>query len=254
LPAGHGSFASARRRRSTGDRLAVATPKPTRLRRRVCCRSPPRVSPSAGSPFARCTRGVVRRTTTIGAPPLWDTRYLRGRYTTPGPGHRNWFAVRQTKPGSAIFRTGEELHLEFDASQAAVEAGMDAAIRGCRRVAGGKDMDLYTRTATPSSRCRESAARRRRGLQRRYTTRDESGRMMASVGGPAVGPRVRRLLIVVMVRRGGAGRELDLPGADHVPRMGRPDRPAPELLLPVHVFWRNLFPRSPDRGDVRGVS
>ena len=57
---------------------------------------------------------------------------------------------------------------------------------------------------------------------------------MARVAGPAVGPRVRRLLIVVMVLAAALAANSIYLAAHHLPRIG--DRAtAAELLLPVHV-------------------
>jgi Tfp pilus assembly protein PilF len=104
--------------------------------------------------------------------PLWDTRYPKGMYTAEGPVTE----LLATDDGAvAVIGPGEEVHLEFAASLPAVRPGwtrrfvLDA--RGwC------KDMDLYTKdgeTVEPLPGRRGSAAA---ALQRRYTTRYESGR------------------------------------------------------------------------------
>jgi hypothetical protein len=104
--------------------------------------------------------------------PLWDTRYLKGRYTAPGAVTD---LVAVADEAVAIFGPGEELHLEFDASQAPLKPGWTR--RFVLQARGWcKDMDLYTRdgdTVEPLPGIRGPAAAR---LQQRYTTRDESGR------------------------------------------------------------------------------
>ena len=104
--------------------------------------------------------------------PLWDTRYLKGRYTTPGPVTE---LIADEDGAVAIFGPGEELHLEFDASQAPLKPGWTR--RFVLQARGWcKDMDLYTRdgdTVEPLPGIRGPEAAR---LQQRYTTRDESGR------------------------------------------------------------------------------
>jgi hypothetical protein len=104
--------------------------------------------------------------------PLWDTRYLKGGYTAYG-------SVTELVGGDdealAIFGPGEELHLEFDALQASPKPGWTR--RYVLETRGWcKDMDLYTKdgdTVDPLPGRRTDAAAR---LQRRYTTRYESGR------------------------------------------------------------------------------
>ncbi|HEY2906405.1 MAG TPA: FG-GAP-like repeat-containing protein [Vicinamibacterales bacterium] len=104
--------------------------------------------------------------------PLWDTRYPKGMYTAEG----TVTELLAVDDGAvAVIGPGEEVHLEFAASLPAVRPGwtrrfvLDA--RGwC------KDMDLYTKdgeTVDPLPGRRRAAAA---GLQRRYTTRYESGR------------------------------------------------------------------------------
>ena len=104
--------------------------------------------------------------------PLWDARHQRGMYTATG-------AITEllaAEDGAvAIVGPGEEAHLAFAASLPPLRGGwtrrfvLDA--RGwC------KDMDLYTRdgdTVEPLPGTRSPAAAL---LQRRYTTRYESGR------------------------------------------------------------------------------
>jgi hypothetical protein len=104
--------------------------------------------------------------------PLWDTRYPKGMYTAEG----TVTELLAAEDGAvAVIGPGEEVHLEFEASLPPVRPGwtrhfvLDA--RGwC------KDMDLYTRdgdTVDPLPGRRGAAAG---ALQRRYTTRYESGR------------------------------------------------------------------------------
>ena len=104
--------------------------------------------------------------------PLWDTRHPRGAYTAFGTITE---LVAEDDGALAIIGPGEEVHLSFDASLPSLQAGwtrrfvLDA--RGwC------KDMDLYTKDGDtveplPGSRGPTAAA-----LQRRYSTRYESGR------------------------------------------------------------------------------
>jgi Flp pilus assembly protein TadD len=103
--------------------------------------------------------------------PLWDTRYLKGRYTATG----QVTELLAAEDGAlAIFGPGEELHLEFDASQPPLTPGWTR--RYVLQTRGWcKDMDLYTRdgdTVEPLPGIRGPAATR---LQQRYTTRDEPG-------------------------------------------------------------------------------
>jgi len=104
--------------------------------------------------------------------PLWDTRYPRGFYTALGP---ITDLVSSEDEAVAIFGPGEELQLEFDASLAPLEPGWTR--RFVLEARGWcKDMDLYTKdgeTVEPLPGTRGPAAAR---LQRRYTTRYESGR------------------------------------------------------------------------------
>jgi tetratricopeptide (TPR) repeat protein len=104
--------------------------------------------------------------------PLWDARHQRGLYTATG----TITELLAADDGAvAIVGPGEEAHLSFAASLPRVREGwtrrfvLDA--RGwC------KDMDLYTRdgdTVEPLPGTRSHAAA---VLQRRYTTRYESGR------------------------------------------------------------------------------
>jgi len=104
--------------------------------------------------------------------PLWDTRYPRGRYTAQGTVTD---LVAAEDDAVAIFGPGEELHLEFEASQAPLKSGWTR--RFVLEARGWcKDMDLYTKdgdTVEPLPGTRGPAAAR---LQQRYTTRYESGR------------------------------------------------------------------------------
>jgi Tfp pilus assembly protein PilF len=104
--------------------------------------------------------------------PLWDTRYSRGLYTAEGP----ITELVATEDGAlAIIGPGEELHLEFEAVSAALPPGWTR--RFVLEARGWcKDMDLYTKdgdTVEPLPGTRTAAATE---LQRRYTTRYESGR------------------------------------------------------------------------------
>jgi hypothetical protein len=104
--------------------------------------------------------------------PLWDTRFLTGRYTAMGP----VTDLVATQDGAlAIFGPGEELQIQFEASLSPPKPGWTR--RFVLEARGWcKDMDLYTRdgdTVEPLPGVRAPAAAR---LQRRYTTRDESGR------------------------------------------------------------------------------
>lgn len=104
--------------------------------------------------------------------PMLDTRYSRGHYTAQGP----ITDLLATEDGAiAIFGPGEELHLTFAASLAAPKPGWTR--RFVLEARGWcKDMDLYTRdgdTVEPLPGTRTAAAAE---LQRRYTTRYESGR------------------------------------------------------------------------------
>jgi Tfp pilus assembly protein PilF len=104
--------------------------------------------------------------------PLWDARYARGQYTAEGPATD---LVAREDGAVAILGPGEELHLEFGASPRAPKPGWTR--RFVLEARGWcKDMDLYTRdgdTVEPLPGQRTPAAAR---LQRRYTTRYESGR------------------------------------------------------------------------------
>jgi len=104
--------------------------------------------------------------------PLWDARHPRGAYTAFGPITE---LVAADDGALAIIGPGEEVHVSFEASLPPLQAGwtrrfvLDA--RGwC------KDMDLYTKdgdTVEPLPGRRGPAAA---SLQRRYSTRYESGR------------------------------------------------------------------------------
>jgi hypothetical protein len=103
---------------------------------------------------------------------LWDTRYLKGRYTAQGP----IGDLLTLEDGAvAIFGPGEELHLEFAAPPQPPQAGWTR--RFVLETRGWcKDMDLYTKdgeTVEPLPGRRAPAAAR---LQARYTTRYLSGR------------------------------------------------------------------------------
>ena len=104
--------------------------------------------------------------------PLWDTRYPRGYYAALGP---ITDLVASQDGAVAIFGPGEELDLEFDASQAPLTPGWTR--RFVLEARGWcKDMDLYTKdsdTVEPLPGTRGPAATR---LQQRYTTRYASGR------------------------------------------------------------------------------
>jgi Tfp pilus assembly protein PilF len=154
------------------DRLAVAYAEPNAVAAsRVLPLTSARLA-SSGFPlremhaWRRPSYDYDRRT------PLWDTRYLKGDYTVRGP-------VTDLVAGQdgavAIFGPGEELHLEFDASQAPLKPGWTR--RFVLEARGWcKDMDLYTKdgdTVEPLPGIRGPAATR---LQQRYTTRYESGR------------------------------------------------------------------------------
>jgi tetratricopeptide (TPR) repeat protein len=104
--------------------------------------------------------------------PFADVRYQRGRYTAEGPVDD----LLAAEDGAvAIFGPGEELHLEFLAPQTPPRAGWTR--RFVLEARGWcKDMDLYTSdgdTVEPLPGVRDPEAAR---LQRRYTTRYESGR------------------------------------------------------------------------------
>jgi hypothetical protein len=104
--------------------------------------------------------------------PMWDARYLKGYYTAQGP----ITDLVQAEDGAvAVFGPGEELHLTFAASLAAPKAGWTR--RFVLEARGWcKDMDLYTKdgdTVEPLPGTRTAASAQ---LQRRYTTRYESGR------------------------------------------------------------------------------
>jgi hypothetical protein len=104
--------------------------------------------------------------------PLADTRHARGFYTVPGPVTE---LVAAQDGALAVFGPGEELQLTFSATLPPLKAGWTRRLvleaRGwC------KDMDLYTKDGEavaplPGTRGPVAAA-----LQRRYTTRYESGR------------------------------------------------------------------------------
>ena len=154
------------------DRLAVAYSKPNAVAAaRVLPLASARLA-SGGFPLRemhasrRPSYDYDRRT------PLWDTRYLRGQYTAQGP---ITDLVASEDGAVAIFGPGEELHLEFDASQAPLKPGWTR--RFVLEARGWcKDMDLYTKdgdTVEPLPGTRTPAATR---LQQRYTTRYESGR------------------------------------------------------------------------------
>ena len=103
---------------------------------------------------------------------LWDTRYLKGRYTALGP----VADLLTAEDGAvAIFGPGEELHLEFAAPPQPPKTGWTR--RFVLETRGWcKDMDLYTKdgdTVEPVPGRRAPAAAR---LQARYTTRYLSGR------------------------------------------------------------------------------
>jgi tetratricopeptide (TPR) repeat protein len=104
--------------------------------------------------------------------PIWDARHPRGEYTREGDVRD---LIGMSDNAVAIFGPGEELHLEFAASQAALRPGWTR--RFVLEARGWcKDMDLYTRdgdTVAPVPGTRSAAAEQ---LQRQYTTRYESGR------------------------------------------------------------------------------
>jgi hypothetical protein len=104
--------------------------------------------------------------------PFSDTRYPKGFYTERGAVTD---LVVSEDQAVAIFGPGEELQLEFDASQAPLRPGWTR--RFVLEARGWcKDMDLYTKdgdTVEPLPGTRGPAAAR---LQQRYTTRYESGR------------------------------------------------------------------------------
>jgi hypothetical protein len=154
------------------DRLAIAYAAPSPLASATVL---PLTSASvAQTGFARRDEQVQRRPSYDydRRVPLWDTRHQRGMYTAIG-------AVTEVLAADdgavAIIGPGEEVQLTFAASLPPPRAGwtrrfvLDA--RGwC------KDMDLYTKdgdTVEPLPGTRNAAAV---DLQRRYTTRYESGR------------------------------------------------------------------------------
>jgi hypothetical protein len=104
--------------------------------------------------------------------PLADTRHARGFYTVPGSVTE---LVAAQDGALAVFGPGEELQLTFSATLPPLKAGWTRRLvleaRGwC------KDMDLYTKdgeTVAPLPGTRGPVAA---ALQRRYTTRYESGR------------------------------------------------------------------------------
>jgi Tfp pilus assembly protein PilF len=154
------------------DRLAIAYAAPSPLvERHVLALTSARL---AYGGFARREMHAGRRPSYDydRRAPLWDTRYSRGRYTAEGP----VTDLLSTEDGAvAIFGPGEELHLMFAASLAAPKAGWTR--RFVLEARGWcKDMDLYTKdgdTVEPVPGTRAAAAA---DLQRRYTTRYESGR------------------------------------------------------------------------------
>ena len=155
---------------SARGRVRGAPPRVARRARR--CRSrrrgwrPPAFPAASCTPSRRPSYDYDRRA------PLWDTRYPRGFYTALGPGHR---LVAAEDGAVAIFGPGEELQLEFAASLPPPKPGWTR--RFVLEARGWcKDMDLYTKdgeTVEPLPGTRGPAAA---ALQRRYTTRYESGR------------------------------------------------------------------------------
>jgi hypothetical protein len=154
------------------DRLAVAFAAPAPL-------ASPTVLPLASASlaqtgFARRDLYAQRRPTYDydRRAPLWDARHQRGMYTRVGV---ITDLIAAADGAVAIVGPGEEVHLTFSAALPPLRPGwtrrfvLDA--RGwC------KDMDLYTRdgdTVAPLPGTRSAAAA---DLQRRYTTRYESGR------------------------------------------------------------------------------
>lgn len=154
------------------DRLAVAYAEPSPLASAHVL--PLQSARLAHSGFARRDLHAGRRPSYDydRRAPLWDSRYARGKYTAEGP---ITDLVADEDGAVAIFGPGEELHLEFAASLAAPPAGWTR--RFVLEARGWcKDMDLYTRdgdTVEPLPGTRNAAAAE---LQRRYTTRYESGR------------------------------------------------------------------------------
>ncbi|MGE5814990.1 MAG: hypothetical protein ACM36C_10925, partial [Acidobacteriota bacterium] len=104
--------------------------------------------------------------------PFWDARYPTGNYTAEGPVTE---LVAAEDGAVAIFGPGEEIHLEFTPPATDPKPGWTR--RFVLEARGWcKDMDLYTKegdTVDPVPGRREAAAAM---LQRRYTTRYESGR------------------------------------------------------------------------------
>jgi hypothetical protein len=104
--------------------------------------------------------------------PLWDARYASGNYTAEGLITE---LVSDADGAVAVFGPGEEAHLEFDGPQQAPTPGWTR--RFVLEARGWcKDMDLYTKaggTVEPLPGRRGAAAEQ---LQRRYTTRYQSGR------------------------------------------------------------------------------
>jgi Tfp pilus assembly protein PilF len=102
---------------------------------------------------------------------LWDTRFLKGRYTTLGPVDE---LLANEDGALAIFGPGEELHLEFAAPAQPPPAGWTR--RFVLEARGWcKDMDLYTKDGETVEPLPGRRAPRAEQLQLRYTTRYQSG-------------------------------------------------------------------------------
>jgi hypothetical protein len=104
--------------------------------------------------------------------PFWDTRYMAGYYTRLGPA---WELVAEHDDAVAIIGPGEEVHLEFVATDPAPDGWRRYFVLETRGWA--KDMDLFTRDGEtvgplPSSG-RKSAASE--ALHARFNTRYQAG-------------------------------------------------------------------------------
>ncbi len=154
------------------DRLAVAYAEP-------CPMAATHALPLASALVART--GFARRATSENRrpsydyehrAPLWDVRYPRGFYTAEGAATE---LLAREDGALAILGPGEELNLEFRAAEPILRPGWTR--RFVLEARGWcKDMDLYTKdgdTVDPVPGVRSPEAEQ---LQRRYTTRYESGR------------------------------------------------------------------------------
>ncbi len=105
--------------------------------------------------------------------PFWDTRHQAGSYTEFGPAAE---LVSKADGAMAIFRPGEETHLEYDATTLGPlpEGWTRRLVLETRGWC--KDMDLYTRDGATIGPLPGTRGKRATALHEKYNTRYEAGR------------------------------------------------------------------------------